>query len=918
MNNILTAIGQFSKQVQHKIIQVVKEHLPAQELSLLRSFFAGNVLKPEQLQQLNSTLDAVFKTSVVQHFLNNEQEGGQSIGQVVLGNNFAIATGYGTAISGVARDVNITHNHIGKPVPRVLTTAPQVDTKQVIGRGADVEKIKDLLKVSDKVLLMNGLGGIGKTTVAKVFLKEHDTAFQHIAWLDVTGGNVKEAFVANQQLVDSLHLRETIDTLERNKDYIENAFSIIINRMRKLERKGDAPYNLLIIDNAQEDIEHSKTLDYIALKPDWKVLVTSREDLLGFEKYTLGLLSPEDAKALFYLHYSYKLDEQANAEALIEEILELIDYHTLSIELVSKTAQARRLKLDKVLEHLKKKGLAILKDEGDNSYIQFLRNFNQRERKVYAFLLSIFELAGLSKSEQWTAKQFAVMPSIPIRLEDRDEQNLTHLLQIEEGEQRDTFIDSLNDLQKGGWLTHTKEEDAFKMHNLVQEIMREKLKPRYEDCEKLCKNLISLLDIDQTKDNPVDKLQWIPFGQHLLNYLNKFLIDKKVHLINNLGLVYRESGNISQAKNLLEEALKYSKITKKHIAKAKANLAIVYQDLGEYGKAQTILQEALDDDLIHLGENNVEVAEKRSNLATLYQKLSKLNKAKVLIESSLSFYLQGFGEDDIRTARTRVNLATIQQSLGNHKKAIELLQQSLKTMQHKLGGEHAEIASVKLNLAQSHKQLGNLFVAQNLLKESLEDAENNLEANHPILSIRKNSLAGVYYELGQLDKARQLIEEALAIAIENFGDSHPSVFNRQGNLALIYQELGEYEKARQIQESILPKASQMFDQKHLLFTQTQSNLAMTLIGLEEYTKAEELLYQSMNTEIETLGKHHPSVLRKKMNLGLLYQKQGKLEIAVQYISAVYTQRKIRLGENHPKTKKALEKLKELREQLNTP
>lgn len=111
MNHILTAIGQVSKQVQDKIIQAVQEHLSAPALDLLKSFFAGNLLESEQLQQLNNTLDTVFKTSAMQHFLNNEKEGGQSIGQVIYGNVAHTAHNQSTIVAGSVEGNVTTHHH---------------------------------------------------------------------------------------------------------------------------------------------------------------------------------------------------------------------------------------------------------------------------------------------------------------------------------------------------------------------------------------------------------------------------------------------------------------------------------------------------------------------------------------------------------------------------------------------------------------------------------------------------------------------------------------------------------------------------------------------------------------------------------------------------------------------------------------
>jgi tetratricopeptide (TPR) repeat protein len=877
--DILLAIDNLSDQAKNRLRVILKDCISVQAFELLEALHtrAKLFLTVEEHQYLGQELEQAFKNeTILKKFLNHEKENQQTIGQIIFGDNIAIAKGYGVVISApVMGDVNITHNHIDKPVPRILTTTPQIDTSQVVGRDTDVAKIKDLLKVSDKVLLMNGLGGIGKTTVAKVFLKENDTTFQHIAWLDVIGNNVKEAFVANQQLIDSLHLRETINSLERNKDYFENAFTIIINRMRKLECDDNAPHNLLIIDNAQQDIEHSQTLDYIALKPHWKVLVTSREDLLGFEKYTLGLLSPTDAKALFYLHYTYKLAEQENADALIDEVLELIDYHTVSIELISKTAQARRLTLDKVLEHLKKKGLAILKDEGDDGYIQFLRNFNQRERKVYAFLLSIFELAGLGEMEQWTAKQFAVMPSMPIRLEGEDRPTLEHLLQIEQGQQRDIFVDSLNSLQKGGWLMHNPEDDAFKMHNLTQEIMREKLKPGYEDCERLCESIIDLLEFNPSKDNPIDKFPWVSFGQTLLNQVILLPAETQRALQIFLASGYRELGNYQKALNLfrvvLENDLKYLEATHPNVALSFSNLALVHQDLGEYEQAQDLLQAALE---IAPHEATVQ-----SNLAMVYKALGKYERAQDLLQAALENDLRNYGIGHPNVALTQNNLAMVCQDLGDYEKSQKLLELALESDLQNFGISHPTVAMSQSNLATVYQILGDYKRAQDLFTKALESNLRNFDAKHPKIAISQSNLAMLYQDIKEYERARDLFWTVLESELQNFGASHPTVAITQSNLAMVYRDLGEYKQAQALLQTALKSNLQNFEANHFNVAVNQSNLALACQDLGYYEQARDLLQIALKSHLQNFDANHPDVAKAQSNLASVYISLGNYEKA---------------------------------------
>lgn len=358
-----------------------------------------------------------------------------------------------------------------KLIPDRLNTLPSIILDEVIGRENDLQQIKALLDSDDRVMLVSGIGGIGKTTVAKAFLQQFLPQYKHIAWIEVTS-SVKEAFVFNSQLCDSLDLSSReLDLNPGTSDAVDRGFELIVNRMRQLSGN-----NLLIIDNAQEDVEHLQVLDHLSLKPFWKVLVTSRYKLEGFVEYELDVLKPEAARRLFYLHYKQEFDD-----GIIQEILEAIGYHTLAIEVVAKTAQARRLKLSEVSDRLKKKGLDI----SEEANIKIRHSYNQRIPKVFEYLLKTFDLASLTDFDEWVLTQFSVMPPVYIPYQDNDGENILFLLAKTKDSERDQLTDALNDLVSKGWLNWDKTTDSFKVHQVIQEVLAFKLHPNFQKCSNL-------------------------------------------------------------------------------------------------------------------------------------------------------------------------------------------------------------------------------------------------------------------------------------------------------------------------------------------------------------------------------------------------------------------------------------------------
>ena len=69
-------------------------------------------------------------------------------------------------------------------LPKRLNKLPSPPV-EFIGREAELEELKDLLQGAKPVLLLNGIGGIGKTSLALKYLYSQYDTYAHIAWISV-------------------------------------------------------------------------------------------------------------------------------------------------------------------------------------------------------------------------------------------------------------------------------------------------------------------------------------------------------------------------------------------------------------------------------------------------------------------------------------------------------------------------------------------------------------------------------------------------------------------------------------------------------------------------------------------------------------------------------------------------------------
>ena len=173
-------------------------------------------------------------------------------------------------------------------VAKRLTRIPAIDLeKEFLGREADMQRLKEKLENTSKVVLMNGLGGIGKTVLATAYVRQYGNNYDHLAWIN-RGEDLVESVALNEDLADTLGL-----PFEQEEE-LEARFRRILRKLHQLPGQ-----NLLVIDNAQEQVTQKEIYAHLPGAPNWKILLTSRLNLGGFDRLPLDTLAPEAARKLF-------------------------------------------------------------------------------------------------------------------------------------------------------------------------------------------------------------------------------------------------------------------------------------------------------------------------------------------------------------------------------------------------------------------------------------------------------------------------------------------------------------------------------------------------------------------------------------------------------------------------------------------
>ncbi|MCI0513540.1 NB-ARC domain-containing protein, partial [candidate division KSB1 bacterium] len=359
-------------------------------------------------------------------------------------------------------------------IPKHLTRNPFIPDI-FLGREADLKTIHArLFEENHLLLLVNGEGGIGKTTLAARYYCDYQAAYQHLAWI-FAERSLQDALLTLAPPL-KIEFPDTLPAAQR--------LELLLTHLAEL----DEPC-LLVLDNANDPTDLEKHYQALRTCPNFHILLTTRiTGFAGAASHKIVPLNQADAMTLFQKHYPA---HQPAENELLERILVAIGYNTLVIELLAKNlAELNRLKkqytLADLLQDLQQKGLLALKSKKIKT-VYHAEDVALREASPEAIIGAMYDLSELTAEETGLLSVFAVLPAENIAWE-----TLESLLP-----EAENLDESILSLARKGWLDYHETARTFKVSPVVREITLVKnqawLRP---DCQPLLKSLIEKLDYE--------------------------------------------------------------------------------------------------------------------------------------------------------------------------------------------------------------------------------------------------------------------------------------------------------------------------------------------------------------------------------------------------------------------------------------
>ncbi len=651
---------------------------------------------------------------------------------------------------------NVTVNYAEKHIPKNLTRPPFI-SDVFIGRDDDIDAVhRQLFNDKPLLLLVNGEGGIGKTTLAAHYYSTYEDHYQHLAWV-----------FAEDKLLDAvLTLAPQLQIVFPPDCPASQRLDRLLAGMADLHKPC-----LLVIDNANNLAELENYYSALRACSNFHILMTTR--ITEFEQVACHKIKPlpwENARALFKQHYP---GHHADEDLLLKKILVAVGYNTLVIELLAKNLHNHnrlkiRYSLNDLFNDLQHKGLLKLNGQSVSSAYHS-NGAALRKETPEAIIAAMYDLGELSDAEQALMSVFAVLPAENIAYPTLE----TLLPGFEK-------LDlTLLDLAQKGWLDNIGSE--FRVSPVVQEITRQKNQQRlWHDCQNPIDRLIEQLDYEIGTGHFInaDYQQAALFARYAESVVSHLVepTENLAILYDRLGSYHRTTGNLDRALGFFEE---YSRLGKALYEAAPNNvsfkngLAISYSKLGETHAALGDLDRALgfyEDEtelfkaLYEAYPNNVSF---KNGLAISYSKLGETHAALGDLDRALGFY-----EDETELFKALYEAYPNNVSFKN----------GLAISYSKLGETHAALGHLDRALGFYEDDL-------QLTKELYEAYPDNVSFKNG-LAISFAKLGLIFEKFGKKEKSKENFEQAKKL-FEQLVSDCPGYVEFQKNLERLVHKLSD-------------------------------------------------------------------------------------------------------------------------------
>lgn len=523
--------------------------------------------------------------------------------------------------------------------------------KHFCGRDTELDELHALLENENKVFIQ-GVAGIGKSEFAKMYAQKYKKEYTNILYFNYNG-DLKRMIIDCDFADDSLTDNEDLRFKKHNRF------------LRSLKED-----TMIIIDNFNTVASGDSLFD-VVMKYRCKIIFTTRSN---FKDYTCLELKEMQLNILTELsEYFYK--DQSERTETVEQIIEEVHFHTLSVELAARLLASGILEPNKLLTELQNTKSVLNTDDK----INIVKDGASSKATYYEHIHKLLSLIGLDDETISIMRCMTLIPyeGINLRL-------FARWIGLKN-------LNTVNDLIEYGFI---QENDYRKimLHPLIQEIAIDDTKPSITNCTaiietvriqclyhgldlpyhnllfKIAENVITVAEHD-------DRQKYKLFLKDVYAYMEKYSYRRGMELV--ISELQTFSENSEDKAMLLDYKAAYEHICNKNQKRAL-----------QYEQQAVKLCEEITATNPHLAANIY------GNIGGLCHSENQLEKAKYYMELAYKILVDS-GMDFTNDAVIQIcNYANLAANMGEPQNAIRALKrcaEEVKTYNSEYSSDYANL-----------------------------------------------------------------------------------------------------------------------------------------------------------------------------------------------------------------------------------
>lgn len=353
--------------------------------------------------------------------------------------------------------------------------------ESLFGRIDKLDEIEKAFSSGKQIVILHGLGGIGKTRLATYFAQrcnaDHSLFCPQIIHISERDSQNRGAGNTNYW-IDTVQYQDSVIESLKNMSPAEQ-------RNKKINALGELSEHILLVVDNYNDIK-SLDLDELLQKLKCKILITTRINIDAFNKDAIApidvsCLPEKDAYDMFCERYG---DRSIDFESF-KRLYDHVKGHTITLCIIAKVMATHKLSVDKFLE----KSLTNFQEQ-----IDFQHNETEEITTIYGHLINLFNVSNLSDSARFVLKNLCLLNDGAIEADE-----LKRILKLD-------TENEIRELLRNGWIEEEYRNDVrfIKIHPIVSELMSLMLKPTSQETQPVLDYLIGdplFLLLDESSDN---------------------------------------------------------------------------------------------------------------------------------------------------------------------------------------------------------------------------------------------------------------------------------------------------------------------------------------------------------------------------------------------------------------------------------